>query len=504
MSLSINQVINAQIMPSAMAAARRDLSMAALFTPEVGQAFTDGQTRYVTVASAQDVANLFGSGSSAHRAAQALFSVRPKPNKAIVARWAREKQAIPAVAAALNGGTLSVGVDTFKRITDGAFSLAVDGKTVVLANMDFSKAADLKGVAGIIAGTIPKDAGINAVWDDAGKRLIIQAKTAGVKDAPTLGYASIPPEGTYIGALLKLQNGQATLVDGQDAIDLPPETPSEALGKLENTFQNWYGAYFAAALTDEQLTDAHDWVASAPSAKVLAFTAIRDEQLLWDNASVLKRLADKNSGRLMVQYNKTGDDHAAAALLGIALSTNWNAINSAKTVKFKQQTSVQSDDRITLNEAEKARRLGVNFYTDYDGVAMLAEGVMIGGTFIDETVGLDAFLDACQKQAFSTLQGNASKIPQTDKGQAQLIGSLVTIGEEFVRNGFLAGGVWRGNDVGNLTYGDRLDAGYYFYSDTYDWQSIADREARKAMPILCAIKLAGAIHSADLLIQFNR
>ncbi|WP_265332988.1 DUF3383 family protein [Yersinia pestis] len=40
----------------------------------------------------------------------------------------------------------------------------------------------------------------------------------------------------------------------------------------------------------------------------------------------------------MVQYNKTGDDHAAAALLGIALSTNWNAINSAKTVKFKQQT----------------------------------------------------------------------------------------------------------------------------------------------------------------------
>ena len=157
-----------------------------------------------------------------------------------------------------------------------------------------------------------------------------------------------------------------------------------------------------------------------------------------------------------------------------------------------------------MNEAEKARRLGVNFYTDYDGVAMLAEGAMLGGTFIDEIVGLDAFLDACQKQAFSTLQGNPGKIAQTDKGQAMLIGSLITIGEEFVRNGFLAGGIWRGNDVGELTYGDRLDAGYYFYSDTYDLQSIADREARKAMPIMCAIKLAGAIHSVDLLIQFNR
>ncbi|WP_288445441.1 DUF3383 domain-containing protein [uncultured Serratia sp.] len=526
MSLSINQVINAQIMPSAMAAARRDLSMAALFTPEVGQAFTDGQTRYVTVASAQDVANLFGSGSSAHRAAQALFSVRPKPNKAIVARWAREKQAIPAVAASLKGGTLSIGLSALSKITDGYFMLPVGDRRLEIKGINLSGAKKLADIADIVNKSFGTNWQFQAVWDATGNRLLLQAKKAGQNDAVRFGYAyrnnaltaesgagmnaesgaalSADASGTYVGELLKLQNGQATLVDGQDAIDLPPETPSEALGKLENTFQNWYGAYFAAALTDEQLTDAHDWVASAPSAKVLAFTAIRDEQLLWDNANVLKRLADKNSGRLMVQYNKTGDDHAAAALLGIALSTNWNAINSAKTVKFKQQTSVQSDDRITLNEAEKARRLGVNFYTDYDGVAMLAEGVMIGGTFIDETVGLDAFLDACQKQAFSTLQGNASKIPQTDKGQAQLIGSLVTIGEEFVRNGFLAGGVWRGNDVGNLTYGDRLDAGYYFYSDTYDWQSIADREARKAMPILCAIKLAGAIHSADLLIQFNR
>ncbi|CDH01841.1 DUF3383 domain-containing protein [Xenorhabdus bovienii] len=32
----------------------------------------------------------------------------------------------------------------------------------------------------------------------------------------------------------------------------------------------------------------------------------------------------------------------------------------------------------------------------------------------------------------------------------------------------------------------------------------AVREERKAMPIMCAIKLAGAIHSVDLLIQFNR
>lgn len=55
-----------------------------------------------------------------------------------------------------------------------------------------------------------------------------------------------------------------------------------------------------------------------------------------------------------------------------------------------------------------------------------------------------------------------------------------------------------------MTFGDRLDEGFYFYSDSFDVQSQADREARKMMPIMCAIKLAGAGHSADLLIQFNR
>lgn len=504
MSLSINEVINAQVMPEARAAARRDLSRVALFTPEIGQAFTDNTTRYITVASAQDVANLFGSQAAVTQAANRLFSVRPRPARAIIARWAREKQVIPAVAAALNGATLSVGLDRFRRITDGALLLTLDGQPLPLLNMDFSHADGMSAVIDIIKAALPKDAGSTALWDETGRRIIFRAKKAGADGAPRFGMAQNSTTGTDLAPLLKLQAGQATRIEGQNATELAPESPADALGKLENQYQNWYGVYFAAPLTDGELINAHDWVVSAPSAKVMAFTALQDAQLAWDNANVLKTLHDKNSGRLMVQYNKTGDDHAAAALLGIALSTNWRALNSANTVKFKQQTSVKSDDRITLNDAEKARRLGINFYTDYDGIPMLAEGTLLGGIFIDETVGLDAFLDACQKQAFSTLQGDISKIPQTDKGQAQLIGALIPVGEEFVRNGFLAGGIWRGKPIGALDYGDRLDAGYYFYSDSYDLQLEPDHEQRKAMPILCAIKLAGAIHSLDLSIAFNR
>lgn len=503
MSLQIKEVVNAQILPQSAAAQRKDLSMVAIFTSDIGEPFQDASTRYVFVSDADDVANLFGTGSKAHKAAQALFSARPKLKRAMIARFAEEAQEIPATANSLKGSTLSAGINAFKVVTDGAMTLNIGSTETTLSGLDFSKAIDFTDIAAVIETKLPEEANLQTVWDGVGHRFIIRAATAGAYPETRIGYATEPATGTYVGVMLKLEDGQATIVTGKAAETVPAESPSEALHKLQNIYQDWYGVYFADLLTDEQLDDAHTWVAAADM-KVMAYTAIRDEQIEWDNDNILKKLYDKNSGRLMVQFNKTGDDHAAAELLAIAVSTQWSGQNTAKTVKFKQQTSVRSDDRITQTEAQKCRRLGINFYTDYDGINMLAEGTMLGKTFIDEVMGLDAFIDACQKQAFTTLQTNPTKVPQTDKGQAMLIGDLNIIGREFVRNGFMAGGIWRGNDIGEITYGDRLEEGFYFYSDSFDTQSQAEREARKMMPIMCAIKLAGAGHSVDLIVQFNR
>lgn len=92
--------------------------------------------------------------------------------------------------------------------------------------------------------------------------------------------------------MLKLENGQATIVVGKASESVEAEMPSDAMRKLQNIYQNWYGAYFANTLTDEQLEDAHDWVVSA-DLKVLAYTAIRDEQIEWNNENVLKNCTTK-------------------------------------------------------------------------------------------------------------------------------------------------------------------------------------------------------------------
>lgn len=503
MSLPISQVVDVTLQQSPRGAQKRDLSVVAIFTSEMCDEFTNPDTRYIVVSDTNQVASLFGTNSDVYKAASALFSARPKPKTALIAKYMKDSVTTPAVSSKINGSALAVSYIQFKNITDGYFSFYFDGVKIDATGFDFTSVSSMDDVANIINAKL-EDVGVKFIYDAVGSRFILSSSTEG--KGANFGYVfNAELDGTYIGGMTNLIDGKGTLINGEDATTYNRETPAEALSKLQNQYQNWYGVYFANTITDSELVEAHDWVVAqgVENAKVMAFTETRTANIEYTDDNVLKTLSKRNSGRLMVQYNNKGNTHAAAELMGIALTTVWTGVNTAKTVKFKQEVSVTSDDRITINEATKCRRLGINFYTDYAGVNMLAEGVMLGGTFIDETTGLDAFINAVQVQAFNTLQGQPTKIPQTDRGQQILISSIKVIGEQFINNGFLGLGKWTLGDLGELSYGDQIN-GYYFYSDSFDMQDTADREARKMMPINCALKLAGAGHSVDIIVQFNR
>ena len=503
MSLPLSQVVDATLQQSPRGAQKRDLSVVAIFTKEMCEEFSNKDTRYVVVSDATTVANLFGTDSDAYQAACALFSAQPKPKTALIAKYMQEGVTTKAVSSKINGSALAVSYIQFKNIKDGYFSFYLGDVKHQIFDLNFSDVSSMDDVATVINNKL-KDSGVSIIYDAVGSRFILVAGKEG--KGGNFGYVfDAQLDGTYIGNLTHLVDGKASLIKGEDATTYRKESPAEALTALQNQYQNWYGVYFANTITDSELVEAHDWVVAqgVENAKVLAYTETREKNIEYSDDNVLKTLSKRNSGRLMVQYNNKGNNHAAAELMGIALTTVWTGINTAKTVKFKQEASVTSDDKITVNEAMKCRRLGINFYTDYAGVNMLAEGVMVGGTFIDETTGLDAFINAIQVQAFNALQGEPTKIPQTDKGQQRLISKLKIIGEQFVNNGFLGMGKWSLGDIGELKFGDTVN-GYYFYSDSFDTQDTADREARKMMPINCALKLAGAGHSVDIIVQFNR
>lgn len=77
-------------------------------------------------------------------------------------------------------------------------------------------------------------------------------------------------------------------------------------------------------------------------------------------------------------------------------------------------------------------------------------------------------------------------------------------GDQAVQNGLIAPGVWNGGDLGQLSSGDTLPKGYYVYAQPLDEQAQSEREARKAPVIQAAIKLAGAVHYADVQINVVR
>lgn len=502
MSLSINDVVNVQILGAGQSATKRDFSIAAIFTKEMCDEFANPDARYVTVSNADDVANLFGTNSDAHKASQAFFSAKPTPRKALIAKYVKDGFTSEAVASKIVGSTANISYIKYKEIKDGCFSFVLDGEVINVESLDFSLVSSLTDVATVIneAMLVDETDSISIIFDEVGERFILSSDKKGL--GKNFGYVfNNQLDGSYIGAMLNLVDGRGTIINGQDSQTFKKESPAEALVALNNANSGFYGVYFANVLTDGELEEAHDWVASADK-KVMAYTAVRMADIEYTDSNILKKLAKKNSKRLMVQYNNTGNIHAAAELLGIAITTIWNGVNTAKTVKFKEQASVQSDDRITINEAAKCRRLGINFYTDYSSVNMLAEGTMLGGEFIDITTGLDAFSDALQVQAFNKLK-SAEKIPQTDRGQEILISSLVVVGEQFKTNGFLGLGKWTRGDLGELKDGDQLD-GYYFYSESFDMQDQSDRENRKMMPIMVAAKLAGAGHSADIILMANK
>lgn len=496
--LPLSQVVNVQLNVPPVSAARRDFGLLALFTPETGEAFPGATGRFVYAASQAEIEGLFGTDSQTAQASRRFWAQTPKPKQILIARWNKAARNIAATASVLRGGVVSTTLAAFKAILDGRFRIKVGAATVNATALDFSGAADMPAVAALISAKV---ANTTITWDAEGKRFVVTATTAGT--ASDIAFVTDQGgAGTYIGSKLMLEDGQASATPGAAAVVVPAETIPDAFVALQDVNPGWYAAAFAdPGLTDDEIEAASDWIQAAPG-KVVGFTTTNADQIENDPANVFRVLFDKKNDRTSVIYDKT-DSYGVLSMLARALAVNFAANNSTITLKFKQLPSVAADN-LTLTEANKCRALGINFYAYFDESPMVAEGTMIGGRFFDEVHIIDWFVDAAQKEVFSALYASPTKVPLTDAGTHKLIARVQKVAREGVKNGAFAPGIWNGDGFGALATGDRLDDGFYVWADSVDNLSTSDREARRAPPIQTALKLASAIHSVDVLVNFDR
>lgn len=316
--------------------------------------------------------------------------------------------------------------------------------------------------------------------------------------AAALVYFSQSPQPAqvYVGRWAK------TLATGETG---SVETLAQAITAVLQ-FTNWYGLGIA---DDEDLTAAEiTATAAAIQASNLSrvFAVTSDDSGIIDSASttdIASTLKAAGYGRTFVQYS-TKSKYAALSAFGRAFTVNFTGNNTTITLKFKTEPGV-TYETLTSSQAAAVDAKNANVYVYYaNDTAILQQGVMSNGDFFDERHGLDWLQNYVQTDLFNALYTSTTKIPQTEAGITRLLTVVEKSLDQAVSNGLVAPGVWNGGDIGQITAGDTLTKGYYVYAQPLSSQAQADREARKAPLIQAAIKLAGAVHYADVQINVVR
>lgn len=435
----------------------------------------------------------FGTSAPEYLAAVQYFGQSPKPGGLQIGRWLRT-----ASSATLRGGVLTVAqqaMTLWTPITTGSLRITVDGVLKTLSALSFAAQTNLNGVASVITTALAGSAIVT--WD--GQRFTVTSSTTGA--ASTLTYAEATGAGVDISAMLKLTVALANApVNGRVA-----ETALQAAVAFMDASAAWFGLMYAASVqpNDDALIQVAAVIEAADVERILGHTItdtlVLDSTITTDLASRLRDLAYKHS---VVQYSANA--YAIASLFGRAFSVNFAANRSTITLMYKTEPGVVAE-LITTTQANTLKAKRCNVYVAYqNNTAIIQYGVMSGPAYFDEIHGLAWFRDGLQTRLYNLLYTTGTKIPQTDAGMTALLNECTLMAEEAINNGLVAPGQWNADGFGQLVRGQYLKDGFYVYAPPISTQVQSDREARLAVPIQVALKLAGAIHEIDAIVNVNR
>jgi fibronectin type 3 domain-containing protein len=488
--LPVSNVVSVDVVMSPKAAMSRNFGSLLI----VGSSpVIDAQERIRQYSTLEGVADDFGNTAPEYLAANLYYSQSPQPQTLYIGRWVGV-----ASSGVLRGGVLSSSaqaMSNFTSVTDGAFKISIDGSAKTVSGVDLSAETNLNGVASKVTAKLT---GATVLWNASTGYFTVTSSTSG--SSSKVGFATVPTSGTDLSALMGLtESAGAVSVDGTAG-----ESLLDAVQALANISNDWYGVLVAATATDGDIQSVAAYIEAATPSRIFGITTqdakTADPTQTTDIASVLKGLKYK---RTFVQYS-TSSPYAAASLFGRAFTVNFNGNNTTITLKFKQEPGV-SAETLTQNQAAAVTAKNCNMFVNYNNsTAIIQEGVMCSGDFFDERHGLDWLENYVQTNVYNLLYTSTTKVPQTDGGVNQITTTVEQSLDQGVANGLIAPGVWNADGFGQLVRGQALPKGYYVYAPPISSQSQADREARKCPPVQCAIKLAGAVHFVDVIINVNR
>lgn len=194
----------------------------------------------------------------------------------------------------------------------------------------------------------------------------------------------------------------------------------------------------------------------------------------------------------------------AAAYAGRAMCVEFNGSQTMLTMHMKELIGITPDPGITQTILNTCGTVGADVYTY---IGPLPKVFCSGGnTFYDQIYGTLWMIFALQVAVFNAIATTPTKIPQTEQGMSILRNAVTSVLQLAVVNGFSAPGAWNSPQLfGNPAElrENVLLFGWYIYSAPVNLQSQTQREDRIAPLIQAAVKLAGAVHSANVIVYLN-
>lgn len=460
---------------------------------------------YVLSRTATAIGQAFGTESETYAMANAVFAQNPNilngDGYVVVAPYVAQEVTTPATAGTLTTGDLSSNLASIIAVTDGDLNLTIDGTETQKTGIDFTGATTLEDVADILA-TAFDTITVEAVSDT----LVFTSNTTGATSEVTI--AASTGAGTDLYGASYLDGANATAVQGTDAVLTDPETTAAAIARLAGQVYT-EGILTTRDLTNEEAIEASNAVEAMPN-NILFITATDVSALeaggLFDtlkgNKQTRKLLYTKGTDLTEIRHNAR---LFAAAFASRGLSVNYAGSNSTITMTYKDLAGVPVDTNISETILAHCESVGADVYCSIEGLAKVISFKQ-GGQYFDELTNQIWLRTTIQTTVANVLFTTRSKIPQTTQGVNSLVNAIYTVLNQGVVNGMIAAGEWHSSD----TFGVFEDFqrgirafGYYVYYTPIAEQSQADREARKCPVISIAVKLAGAIEHANVMIYIE-
>lgn len=489
--MNLSNVINVGILPEGKAISPDNMNAVCIMSSD---APLNSNERYRVYKGISAVESDFGTYSNTYAFASVLFQQTPNPinvgGALIVGYYRSASEDVDATSGVLTGLQINEAqvISNLQQITDGSMVITIDATDTTISNLDFSTTTTIDDVVALI--TTISDA--TCTFSD--QRFVFTSDTSGVTSTMSTASASL---GTFLGNILGLSDG-ATTTNGASTHTLAFETKLEAISEVKSLV-NFKGFCFIDNTTDSDSEELADW---AQANFVLGYDVFSDvSNLEVDNSNPVWSITSKSQNNYVMLYNK--DRRLAVGAMARQHTVNFASENTANTLNLKEIKGIEAVD-YSQSVWNKANTVGLSLYTFFKGTPKLMTSGANGWS--DDTYNLIAFVDHIQVNLFNLLGLTSTKIPQTTQGVNQLLDNCRKSSRQFVRVGFIAPGTWTSSDYfGNKEVFDRNieQAGFYWLAGKLSDQSQEDRQERKSPVIQGAIKNAGAIHSANVLINFN-